>query len=219
MRIRVAKPSDSKAIAEIHYLSRDKKSRGFFSEVSKCFLVQYYKSILNDPNSVIVCAEESDGKICGFASASLNAERQFANLRKHKIRLALALMPTIARKPAIMWEAVSRYLSTQGKTETKYVSVTGARGEYWVWDPRNTSTIWAGVLNNTHLHVLQVLGTKNLFFEVDEDNQPVVSFSQRNGAEVIDRMVMNDGRGRLTMKYDLVKKFGRKPSPALSKHN
>lgn len=210
MRIRVAKPSDSKAIASIHFASRDKLARGFFSQVSKLFLVHYYKVVLDDPNSVVVCAEDKDGTICGFASATLDAERQFANMRKHKVRLGLALLPTIMTKPRIILDAMSRYASTQGKGEQKYVAVSGVRGEYWVWDPRNKSTIWAGVLNNTHLYLLKVLGVKSLRFEVDADNSGVVRFSERNGAELLDRVVLSDGRERLIMSYDLVKKFGRK---------
>jgi hypothetical protein len=49
MRIRIAKLSDSKEIAEIHFASRDKLAKGFFSQVSKLFLLQYYKVVLNDP--------------------------------------------------------------------------------------------------------------------------------------------------------------------------
>ncbi|MDR3724535.1 MAG: hypothetical protein P4K83_08635 [Terracidiphilus sp.] len=212
MRIRLAKPSDSKAISEIHYRSRDRSSTGFFSQVSKLFLVHYYKVVLDDPNSVVVCAEDTDGTVCGFASATLDAEKQFTNLSKHKFRLGLALVPTIIMKPKMLREAVSRYLSTQGKGEESYVSITGVRGEYWVWDPCNSNTIWAGILNNAHLHMLQVLGAKNLNFEVDEDNLAVVSYSQRNGAELVDRKMLRDGRGRLMMNYDLVKKFGYKRS-------
>lgn len=210
MRIRVAKPSDSKAIAAIHFASRDKLTKGFFSQVSKLFLIHYYKVVLDDPNSVVVCAEDKDETICGFASATLNAEMQFANLRKHKVRLGLALLPTIMMKPKILLDALSRYASTQGKGDKKFVAVSGVRGEYWVWDPRNKNTIWAGVLNNTHLHLLKVLGAKNLRFEVDADNLGVVRFSERNGAELLDRVVLSDGRVRLIMSYDLVKKFGQK---------
>jgi hypothetical protein len=210
MKIRVAKPSDSKSIADIHFASRDQLALGFFSQVSKMFLVHYYKVVLDDPNSVVVCAEDKDGTICGFASATLNAEKQFANMRKHKIRLGLALIPTIIMKPHILLDALSRYASTQGKGDKKYVAVSGVRGEYWVWDPRNNNTIWAGVLNNTHLHVLKVLGAKQLHFEVDADNLGVVRFSERNGAELLDRVMLSDGRERLIMSYDLVKKFGRK---------
>lgn len=210
MRIRIAKPSDSTSIAEIHYQSREKLSGGFFSRVSKYFLYRYYKIILDDPNSVIVCAEDSSGRISGFASGTLDAEKQFSNLRKYKFRLALALIPSIIRNPKILYEAIIRYLSTQAKGGYNYVSVTGPRTEFWVWDVRNKNTIWAGVLNNTHLHVLFLLGIKKVKFEVDAENQAVVRFSERNGAELLGQFILGDGRERFIMQYDLVKKFSRK---------
>ncbi|QWD48036.1 hypothetical protein C2742_01680 [Polynucleobacter paneuropaeus] len=211
MRLRIAKPSDSASIAEIHYLSRDKLTKGFFSHVSKYFLYQYYNIVLNDPNTVVVCAEDSDGEIAGFASGTLDSEKQYANLRKYKFRLAIALIPSIATSPRLLYEAIFRYLSTQKKGEKKYVSIYGPRTEFWVWDARNKSTIWAGVLNNTHLHILLLLGVKKIRFEVDAQNQSVVKFSERNGAEFISRFILPDGRERFIMQYDLVKKFRRKP--------
>ena len=54
MRIRLVKLSDANQIALIHYKARAKLSQGFFSRVSKTFLVQYYKVILNDPNLMLV---------------------------------------------------------------------------------------------------------------------------------------------------------------------
>lgn len=212
MRIRIAKPSDSNAIAEIHYASREKLAKGFFSQVTKSFLINYYKVLLNDPNSVVVCAEAKNGVICGFASGTLDAEKQFENLGRHKFRLAIALLPTIFFRPQIIGEALSRYISTRKNNENvdKYVSVTGPRTEYWVWDARYGSSIWAGVLNNAHLHIMLILGVKSVCFEVDQDNHSVVKFSKGNGAEVVEIISLKDGRTRLIMKYDLVKKFGRK---------
>lgn len=210
MRLRLAKPSDSNSIAQIHYNSREELTNGFFASVSKLFLIHYYKIVLNDPNSVVVCAEDNEGMICGFASSTLDAQNQFQNIGKHKLRLALALLPSILLKPRILFDALSRYASIRGKSDNQYVSLFGVRGEFWVWDSRNKDTIWAGVLNNAHLHVLKVLGAKTLRFEVNADNLNVINFSKRNGAEIIDRIVLSDGRERLIMCYDLVKKFGRK---------
>jgi hypothetical protein len=212
VRIRLAKPSDCKAIAALHFASREKLAKGFFSQVSKIFLVHYYKVALDDPNSVVVCAEESDGVICGFASGTLDAAKHFSNMGRHKIRFALALLPSIVMNPKIIWDAFSRYLSTQGKGSEKYVSVSGARTEFWVWDASNNKSIWAGVLNNSHLHLLLILGVKSVHFEVDADNDAVVRYSERNGAILVDRIELKDGRIRLIMQYDLVKKFARRSS-------
>ena len=210
VRIRVAKPSDSKAIAALHFAARAKLAKGFFSQVSKLFLVHYYKVVLDDPNSVVVCAEESDGVICGFASGTLDVAKQFSNMGRHKFRFALALLPSIVMNPKIILEAFSRYLSTQGKGNEKYVSVAGARTEFWVWDSSNKNSIWSGVLNNAHLHLLLILGVKSVHFEVDADNDAVVKYSKRNGAVLLDQFKLKDGRIRLLMQYDLVKKFARR---------
>ncbi len=212
MRIRVAKPSDSKAIAALHFASRGKLAKGFFTQVSKLFLVYYYKALLDDPNSVVVCAEESDGVICGFASGTLDAAKQFSNMSRYKIRFALALLPSIVMNPKIILDAFSRYLSIHGKGREKYVSVSGARTEFWVWDASNKKSMWAGVLNNSHLHLLFILGVKSVHFEVDSDNDTVVRYSERNGAILVDQIELKDGRTRLIMQYDLVKKFARKSS-------
>jgi hypothetical protein len=212
VRIRVAKPSDSKAIAALHFASRGKLAKGFFTQVSKLFLVYYYKALLDDPNSVVVCAEESDGVICGFASGTLDAAKQFSNMSRYKIRFALALLPSIVMNPKIILDAFSRYLSIHGKGREKYVSVSGARTEFWVWDASNKKSMWAGVLNNSHLHLLFILGVKSVHFEVDSDNDTVVRYSERNGAILVDQIELKDGRTRLIMQYDLVKKFARKSS-------
>ena len=212
MRIRLAKPSDSRAIARLHFASRAKLSKGFFSQVSMLFLVHYYKVVLDDPNSVVVCAEGSDGVICGFASGTLDAAKQFSNMGRHKLRFSLALFPSIVMNPKIIKDVLSRYLSTQGKSSEKYVSVSGARTEFWVWDARNKGSMWAGVLNNSHLHLLLTLGVKSVHFEVDADNDAVVRYSERNGAILVDRIELKDGRFRLIMQYDLVKKFARRSS-------
>ena len=46
---RLAKPSDAKQIAYVHYHIRDKYDQGFFAQVNYAFLKQYYKVVLIDP--------------------------------------------------------------------------------------------------------------------------------------------------------------------------
>ena len=63
IRFRLAKPSDAKQIAYVHLHIRDKYDQGFFAQVNYSFLKQYYKVMLNDPNEVIVCAEDENGEL------------------------------------------------------------------------------------------------------------------------------------------------------------
>ena len=85
MKYRIAKAVDSKYIVELHYNIRETYSIGVFSLLGKSFLKRYYKIILNDPNSVVVCAEDEFGVIQGFCSATLDVEAQLDNIKKQKI--------------------------------------------------------------------------------------------------------------------------------------
>ena len=81
MKFRLAKPSDAKELSNLHYKIKDLDGRGIFSRMGKCFLKTYYSIILNDPNEVVLCAYD-DKNIVGFASATLDVEKQFKNLEK-----------------------------------------------------------------------------------------------------------------------------------------
>ena len=59
IKFRLAKPSDAKQIAYVHYHIRDKYDKGFFAQVNYTFMKQYYKVVLNDPCEVVVCADKS----------------------------------------------------------------------------------------------------------------------------------------------------------------
>jgi hypothetical protein len=205
--LRLAKPSDRKQLAELHYLSRSPSTPGFFSKVSRSFLRYYYKVVLDDPYSVVMCAATPDGKIKGFATGTLDAEKHFSRLSRHRVIFGLLVLPSMIKSPAVLWQAVARYRATKGKGETRFVVTRGARTENWVWFPRDGSSIWAGVLNNSHLKVLRILGAEIVHFEVDVENTAVVRFSVGNGAKLVDCIELDDGRRRNIYKYDLVEKF------------
>ena len=130
MKFRIAKVSDYKEIAELHYNVRDRYSRGFFSKMGKLFLNQYYKIILNDPNEVVLCAVDNSGDICGFTSGTLNVEDQFANLRKNSFYLLIASIPSVILNPKLILEIWERYKFSKGKSKEKFVTASGARGEF-----------------------------------------------------------------------------------------
>jgi hypothetical protein len=205
--LRLAKPSDRKQLAELHYLSRSSSAPGFFSKVSRSFLRYYYKVVLDDPYSVVMCAATPDGTIKGFATGTLDAEKHFLRLSRHRMIFGLLLLPSVVASPAVLRQAVARYRSSKGKGGKKFVVTRGARTENWVWFPRDGSSIWAGVLNNSHLKVLRILGADVVHFEVDVENTAVVRFSVGNGAKFVDCIELDDGRRRNIYKYDLAEKF------------
>lgn len=205
--LRLAKPSDRDKLAELHHLSRSPSASGFFSKVSRSFLRHYYKVVLDDPYSVVMCAESKDGQIKGFASGTLDAEKHFARLSRHRFVFGLLLLPSMIASPKVLVQALSRYRSSKGGADRKFVVTRGARTENWVWFPRDGSSIWAGVLNNSHLKVLRTLGVDAVHFEVDVENTAVVRFSVGNGAKLVDCIELDDGRRRNIYRYDLAEKF------------
>ena len=76
-KLRLAKPSDAKEIANLHYSIREQGAPGIFAMMGKPFLKKYYKIVLNDPNEVVICAENEKGQIVGFNSSTLDAKVLF----------------------------------------------------------------------------------------------------------------------------------------------
>ena len=203
MKIRVAEKKDYISIAKIHYFSRELLGSGFFSLTNKFFLRKYYKILLQDQDFVVMCVEDKEKRIIGFVSASLDAQKQFKTLSKHKFSLGLTLIPSILLRPTFLFDILRRYRSSIGKNKERFVNVKGARGEFWVWDVRYKNPLWAIKLYQSHLRFLQKLGLEKMFFEVDIENKKILSFHQKNGAKTNEKYLLPDGRERIIMYYDL----------------
>ena len=203
MIYRLAKPCDINELVNIHYSVRNIYLIGIFAQLGKPFLKLYYKIILNDKYSVIVCAEDNDGKIKGFSSATLNVEEQFANLRRNKIKLGFAAFSSIVRRPSLIKALLERDRSTKSISRDNFISSKGARDEYWVWSATNKDSVSSYEMHETHLNVLKSLGVKDLYFEVDLNNKQVFRFHELNGAVLLYIKELPDGRSRAFMKYNL----------------
>lgn len=209
MHFRLAKLSDLNEIVTLHYNVRDTYSVGFFSKMRKSFFRQYYKILLNDPNEIILYAEDNLGHKCGFASSTLDVEAQFRNLRKYKIALAIGALPSFILNPKLVLDAWKRYRSTNVNSQQQFVTATGARGEYWVWDNNNKDSIWSTVLYNKSLEIMFLLGSQIVRFEVDSVNSRILQFHKKNGALEESKIILDDGRERVLMSIDLNKKFSK----------
>jgi len=204
MKYRLAKIVDSKFIVELHYVIRETYSVGIFAQLGKPFLRKYYKIILNDPNSVIVCAEDNNGVIQGFCSATLDVEAQMANIKRHKVGLGLAAVTSIIRKPSLIKHLIDRYDVIKNNSTTKIIVTKGARSEYWVWNALKPDSLASVEMYFAQLNILKSLGVKDIFGEVDLVNKKILKFQRANGAEIIDQITLQDGRERVLLKTDLV---------------
>lgn len=203
IRFRLAKPSDAKQIAYVHYHIRDKYDQGFFAQVNFAFLKQYYKVMLNDPNEVFVCAENEEGMILGFNSGSLDAAKQFDSMRKNKWRFVLPLLASAITHPQIIRSAIDRFKFTKGESNTKYITPLGVRGEYWGWLPNMKDSDASVEMHERWIAAMKALGVKEIYFEVDVINKKIYKFHKINGARILNTYTLPDGRERSEMVYDL----------------
>lgn len=204
MKYRLAKLCDLREIVNIHFVIRDSYPVGIFAQLGKQFLIQYYKIILNDKNAIVVCAEDEHGKIQGFCSATLDVKKQFANLRHHNIALGLSAISSILFKPSLIKSLILRYKSTKEGGDSQFISATGARGEYWAWSLSTKDSISSLEMHETQLNILRDLGVKELNIEVDTINKNIFLFHKCNGAKLVKKILLPDGRERAMMIYNLV---------------
>jgi len=204
MKYRLAKTVDYRSIAELHYNIRETYSVGIFAQLGKSFLNQYYRILLNDPNSVVVCAEDDYGIIQGFCSATLNIEEQMNNIRLHKLKLGLAAITSIIRTPSLLKHLIHRYKAINNDPKTKIISTKGARMEYWVWKTYNKNSLSSVEMFFKLLNIVKALGVNEIFGEVDIVNKKILLFHKANGCKVIDQISLPDGRERVLIKLDLI---------------
>lgn len=203
MRYRIAKRSDYKRIADIHYQIRDFYPVGIFSQLGKPFLRKYYRIMLDDPNEIILCAENDEGRIIGFSSTTLDAAAQMRNFRRHRFGLAFAAAGSVLANPGLVRSLYQRYKSTSSKARNHFVTSQGARGEFWGWDNTHKDSVSAMELIGVEIGIVRALGVKELYFEVDTINKKIFLFHKLNGAKIIEQMTLPDGRERVLMCYDV----------------
>lgn len=202
IKFRQAKPSDAGQIASCHWSVRDRYTLGIFLSLGESFLRTYYKIVLDDPWEIAVCAER-DGQIIGFATATMDAHAQAENLKRHKIRLGLAALGAIMRKPALLKAVWQRYKSLNDDGNgCKFVHTEGVRGEYWCWRKSERQDATTSMkLNKAKYKILYDLGVREMFFEVDKFNTQVYKYHINfNHAEPIEEITLPDGRQRVLMK-------------------
>ena len=204
IRYRIAKPSDAKDIANLQCHVRDRYEKGISLALGKRFLEAYYKVVLNDPWEVVVCAVNEKNEMVGFASTSMDAQKRFANIRKHRLALGWAAIKSVILHPSLLKALWQRYQSLDNtKGGTKFVNTEGARGGYWCW-LKSDNSLKSFEMSTIKNNILKELGLKELFFEVDKFNKAVYNFHLKvNKAEPIEEIKLPDGRERVLMKKTL----------------
>ena len=200
IQFRIAKPSDARQIAMIQNSIRESNPIGIFSKMDLCFLIKYYKIILNDPYEVVICAENENREIVGFNSATLDASWQMKTLRRHWLSLGIASIPSIIKKPHIIRLLFQRFKSTSESSTQKFVYGKGARGEFWAWKKSDSNSLDAINLSLKSNKIMAILGVSYIYIEVDLDNKNVLAYHKAMKATIEKIIELPDGRKRALLK-------------------
>lgn len=206
IKFRLAKPSDAKEMTNCHWTVRDRYTDGIFLSLGKSFLRAYYEIVLNDPNEIVVCAENENGEIVGFSSGSLDAESQAKTIRNHKIKLGIAALFGMIRHPYFIKGVWQRYKSLSNKGELRFLHMEGARSEYLCWKKGAEGTIHMMLLDKIKFKIMAELGVKEVFFEIDKHNERLFSTQKRDKTIILlSEYQLPDGRIRGLFKKVLTK--------------
>ena len=201
---RLAKPSDARQIANCHWHVRDRYTEGIFLSLGERFLRAYYQVILDDPNEIIVCAENKEGEIVGFSSGSLNAESQAISIRSHKIKLGFAALLGIIRHPSYFKGVWQRYTSLKSTDDHKFLHMKGARSEYLCWKKGADGSISMMLLDKIKFKMMHELGIKEVFFEIDKSNERWLNAVMRDKTNsIIEEYILPDRRIRILIRKSI----------------
>ncbi len=202
-RIRLANSVDVQQLANVHWITSSIQPGGFMYRLGKGFLVQYYKALFEEKNSVILCAELGD-TIVGVVSGSLNSEEHKANLKKKRLQLFLGALPALTSHPDLIKGMLSRQESiSSSASEVNYIVLSGVRLEYWGWLPGYKNVLGAVSLLQDWLKLMQIFGSDRIIFEVDEVNLKSYEIHCALGARVVKKYMTGDGKNRILMEYVL----------------
>ena len=203
MIIRRATLKDSGKIALIHFLA-EKGKVGFFSKMNIDFFNSYYSIILSCPTELVICAEYSDG-IRGFAHMTFNSTYQMAYIKRYFAKLIIPLLKAIVASPSSFKIIFNRALSSiLRKKAAAFFSSSLVRGCYWGWHPAKKEPLASIELYNHQFKILKDRNIERMDFEVDNDSTFMYQFHTMNGARVMSESILQDGRKRFFMYYDIL---------------
>lgn len=191
--IRMAKPRDATGIARLHFLS---SPGDFLCLLGEGCLGEYYRILLSERFSVVLCAEDLAANIVGVASGTLDSADHHACLRQGRWRLLLKALPRLLTRPALF-----RQIAARQRHPEAYVVASGARAEFWAWRQDAKSPEGALMLQSKLLCVLGSLGARRIRCEVNSTLERVIRIHERLGGTVVQTFRTRDGVARAIIEY------------------
>lgn len=206
IRFRLAKVEDSGKLAKIHICCGENQSGAYMHKLGTYFLKEYYRIVIKNPHSIVLLAEDENGKCLGFHSGTMRAEEHFESLKKNRFKLFIALIPKLISKPFLILSVVKRYASIAvNDSKFEFGVKVGPRGEYWAWLPSYPNPVESLNLHKKWHIIMKTLGMKYVRSEVDLVNDRIYKSIKLMGGIIIDELTLFDGRKRAIVQYDLTK--------------
>lgn len=202
MMFRLAFRRDAPQLARLHELSSAKQPGGFMFRLGNAFLTKYYRILIDEGSSVILCAVDDSGHILGFAAGSLDARSRLLALKENRFGLLIASLPAFIRQPTLIRDVLSRQNSgSADESSTGYVVQSGAHVEFWAWQPGRGGGAFQLFLK--WLALMRLLGVQTVSGEVDKVNDAILKAHRMLGAKVVKEFATPDGRERFLIEYQL----------------
>lgn len=111
--IRVALPTDARAVAAIH---AERIGEGFLASLGPRFLARLYRRMAFSDAAVLLVAERT-GSVVGFVAGTTSTGRLYRDfLMRDAVPAGLAALPAIVRAPRQVWETL-RYGTAENSGE------------------------------------------------------------------------------------------------------
>ena len=208
MFFRPATVEDASQLAEIHYLCRDRLPQSFMIELGVVFLTAYYRIILREKMTVILCAAAPANHILGFVSGTADATIEARVIRRAMFGLGAAALLKLISKPTLGLKLIHRFKRPKAGANSFFIHPYGARVAFWGWRPDLSSGPNAIRLFQQWMKTMDGLGVDQVYGEVDADNSKLLRIHEVLGASRVRSYFTPEGRERILIVYPLSGKAG-----------
>jgi ribosomal protein S18 acetylase RimI-like enzyme len=102
MNIRQASAKDLPGVIQVH---QEAFQGSLMTKLGPRFLRVYYHTVMTYDNSIFYVAERGE-EILGFVAGFVRPESFYHNLSKHRLRLAVSMMPGLWRSPQLLFRVI-----------------------------------------------------------------------------------------------------------------
>lgn len=201
MRYRLATLKDSRELAKLHLICLEGLAYNMEILLGKSYIEEYYRILLTENGSVVLCAEDDRGHLVGMVSGVLDYQLHRLNLQRKRLRLLVFALGGLLRRPGLIGRIIAR--NQAGSSDENERTFTGAVATSWFWLPDVRSGGESIILFQKWLALLRLLGVKKVSACQDKDNQRVAMIHRFLGGRFVREYRSPDGIQRLEVHYVL----------------